>query len=88
MTVAHIAKNYPIPEWIHMYTDGSATPGGGKVGAGLYLDIFQQAWSAGRNGSNYDGEIKAICEALVKIKELQIPKTVILSDSKAVYKPL
>jgi ribonuclease HI len=38
---------------------------------------------AERNVSDYDGEIKAISEALVKIKELQIPKTVILSDSKA-----
>jgi hypothetical protein len=26
LTVAHIAKHYPTPEWVHMYTDGSATP--------------------------------------------------------------
>jgi ribonuclease HI len=51
-------------------------------GAGVYSDIFQQAWPAGKNGSNYDGEIKAIREALVKIKEMHIPKTFILSDSK------
>jgi ribonuclease HI len=49
----------------------------------LFRYIFQQEWPAGRNGSNYDGEIKIISEALIKIKELQIPKTVILSDSKA-----
>jgi ribonuclease HI len=66
-----------------MYTDGPATPGEGNAGAGVYSDIFQQAWPAGKNGSNYDGKIKAIREALVKIKEMQIPKTVILSDSKA-----
>jgi hypothetical protein len=82
-TVAHIAKHYPTPEWAHMYTDGSATPGEGNAEAGVYSDIFQQAWSAGRNGSNYDGEITAISEALIKIEELQIPKTVIFSYSKA-----
>jgi ribonuclease HI len=83
LPVTRIAKHYPTPEWAHMYIDGSATPGEGNAGAGVYSDIFQQAWPAGRNGSNYDGEIKAISEALVKIKELQIPKTLILSDSKA-----
>jgi hypothetical protein len=36
LTVAHIAKHYPTPEWIHMYTDGSATPSEGKAGAGVY----------------------------------------------------
>jgi hypothetical protein len=35
LTVAHIAKHYPTPEWIHMYTDGSA-PGEGNAGAGVY----------------------------------------------------
>jgi hypothetical protein len=83
LTVTHIAKHYPTPEWVHMYTDGSATPGEGNARAGVYSDIFQQAWPAGKNESNYDGEIKAIREALVRIKEMQIPKTVILSDSKA-----
>jgi ribonuclease HI len=66
-----------------MYTDESATPGEGNAGAGVYSDIFQQAWPAGKNGSNYNREIKAIREALVKITETQIPKTFILSDSKA-----
>jgi ribonuclease HI len=83
LTVAQIAKHYPTPEWVHMYTDGSATPGERNAGAGVYSDIFQQAWPAGKKRSNYDGEIKAIREALVKIKEMQLPKTVILSDSKA-----
>jgi hypothetical protein len=36
-------------------------------------DFF--VYFAGKNGSNYDGEIKATREALSKIKELQIPKT-------------
>jgi hypothetical protein len=54
-----------------------------KWGSDAPTLTFQQAWPAGRNGSNYDGEIKAISEALIKIKGLQIPKTVILSDSKA-----
>jgi uncharacterized protein YcnI len=58
LTGAHITKQYPTPKWVHMYTDGSATPGEGKAGAGVYSDIFQQAWQAGKNGSNYDGEIK------------------------------
>jgi ribonuclease HI len=71
-----------------MYTDGSATPGEGNAGAGVYSDIFQQAWPAGKNGSDYNGEIKTIKEALVKIKEMQIPKTVILSDSKAVIQSI
>jgi ribonuclease HI len=83
LKIAYKAKHYPTPEWVHMYTDGSATPGEGNAGAGVYSDIFQQAWPAGKNGSNYNGEIKAIKEALVQIKEMQIPKTVILSDSKA-----
>jgi hypothetical protein len=69
LTVAHIAKHYPTPELVHMYTDGSATPGEGNPGAGVYSDIFQQAWPAGKNGSNYDREIKAIKEALFKIKK-------------------
>jgi hypothetical protein len=67
LTVAHIAQHYPTPKWVHMYIHGSATPGEGNAGAGVYSDTFQQAWPAGKIGSNYDGEIKAIKEALVKI---------------------
>jgi ribonuclease HI len=43
---------------------------------------FNKLGQQEKNGSNYDGGIKAIREALVKIKEMQIPKIVILSDSK------
>jgi ribonuclease HI len=66
-----------------MYIDGTATPSEGKAEAEVYSDVFQQAWPAGKNGSNYGGEIKAISEAFIKIKELQILKTVYLPDSKA-----
>jgi hypothetical protein len=39
LTVAHITKHYPTPEWVHMYTDGSATPGEGNARAGVYSDM-------------------------------------------------
>jgi hypothetical protein len=43
LPVAHIAKHYPTPEWVHLNTDGSAAPDEGKARAGVYSDIFQQA---------------------------------------------
>jgi hypothetical protein len=39
LTVVHITKHYPTPGLIHMYIDGSATPGEGKAVAGFDLDI-------------------------------------------------
>jgi ribonuclease HI len=82
-TLAHIHSRYPEKEWLHVYSDGSATPGQGNAGAGVYCREFEEAIPAGSNGSSYDGELRAILEALKKVRNHRLNKIVILSDSKA-----
>jgi RNase H len=83
ITLAHIHGKYPENEWLHMYTDGSAKPGEGNAGAGIYCREFEKAIPAGSNGSSYDGELKAILEALKMVAGHLKNKIVILSDSMA-----
>ena len=88
LTENHIQDHYPPTEWLHIYTDGSATPGKGLAGAGVSCNLFKRALPAGKLGCNYDGEVAAIYAAL---KELvlneplyeMIDKIVILSDCRS-----
>jgi ribonuclease HI len=82
-TMTYIRKKYPEELWLHVYTDGSATPGKGMAGAGVYCKKFENSWAAGKNASSYDGELKAIKVALEKVREHLDKNIVIMSDSKA-----
>ncbi|MGL5072521.1 MAG: ribonuclease H family protein, partial [Aeromonas salmonicida] len=82
-TMDYIHKKYPEGIWLHVYTDGSATPREGMAGAGVYCKKFENSWAAGKNASNYDGELKAIKLALEMVRELPDKNIAIISDSKA-----
>lgn len=38
--LATIHERYPIQDWIHVYTDGTATASPGRAGAGIYSKFF------------------------------------------------
>ncbi|XP_066904825.1 uncharacterized protein [Halyomorpha halys] len=83
VALATIAERYPEPEWIHIYTDGSATEANRNVGAGVYSSLFQLSAPAGANATNFDGEVAAITLALEKLTHACAKKIVLLSDSRA-----
>nr|XP_024219864.1 uncharacterized protein LOC112211822 [Halyomorpha halys] len=78
-----IAERYPEPEWIHIYTDGSATEANKNVVASVCSSLFQLSAPAGENATNFDGEVAAITLALEKITGARAKKIVLLSDSRA-----
>ncbi|XP_014271042.1 ribonuclease H1-like [Halyomorpha halys] len=67
VALATTAERYPEPEWIHIYTDGSATEANKNAGAGVYSSLFQLS----------------ITLALEKITHTCAKKIVLLSDSRA-----
>nr|XP_014282277.1 uncharacterized protein LOC106684608 [Halyomorpha halys] len=83
VALATIAERYPEPEWIHIYTDGSATEANKNAGAGVYSSLFQLSAPGGANATNFDGEVAAITLALEKITHACPKKIVLLSDSRA-----
>ncbi|XP_014288910.1 uncharacterized protein [Halyomorpha halys] len=83
VALATIAERYPEPEWIHIYTDGSATEANKNAGAGVYNSLFQLSAPAGANATNFDGEVAAITLALEKLTHACVTKVVLLSDSRA-----
>ena len=69
--------SYP-DDWIHVYTDGSATRGAGKAGYGIYMEYSDGSFSehykaCGKNSSNYDAEVEAIGTALELLKMQMMP---------------
>ncbi|XP_014284139.1 uncharacterized protein [Halyomorpha halys] len=83
VALATIAERYPEPQWIHIYTDGSATEANKNAGAGVYSSLFPLSAPAGANATNFDGEVAAITLALEKITHACAKKIVLLSDSSA-----
>ena len=60
-------------DWIHVYTDGSATRGTGKAGFGIYIEYpdgssGEVSKACGEHSSNYDAEVAAIENTLGLLK--------------------
>ncbi|XP_014288576.1 uncharacterized protein [Halyomorpha halys] len=78
---------YPIEQWLHIYTDGSASRINKGAGAGVFTSNLQLSCPVGAGSDNYDGEIKAIhfaMEATIEIDD----NTTIFSNSQAVIQKL
>ncbi|XP_066908857.1 uncharacterized protein [Halyomorpha halys] len=82
-----IYELYPIEQWLHIYTDGSASGINRGAGAGVYSINFQLSFPVGAGCDNYDAEMQAICFAMEATIECN-DNTVIFSDSQAVMQQL
>ena len=58
---------YLTPEWLHTYTDGSASDARGNRGVGV--NGFQISQPVGVRASSFDGDIQAIFLALTDLKQ-------------------
>ena len=79
--------NYPLEEWVHVFTDGSQETGS-NAGYGLHCIFFEESHAMEPCLSSFDAEVKAIVRAVERIAgtvnfPLRKTKFVILSDSKA-----
>ncbi|XP_066905248.1 uncharacterized protein [Halyomorpha halys] len=82
-----IYELYSIEQWLHIYTDGSASGLNKGAGAGVYSINFQLSFTVGAGCDNYDAEMQAICfamEATIECKN----NIVIFSDFHAVIHKL
>jgi ribonuclease HI len=84
-TLRYIHSRYPTGAWVQVYTDGSATPGKGSAGAGIYCNLFEKSIAAGKYGSNFDGEVMVIWQALKELNKQHLARknVVLLIDSVA-----
>ncbi|GFS97057.1 hydroxysteroid dehydrogenase-like protein 1 [Trichonephila clavipes] len=81
--LATIHERYPDQDWLHVFTDGSATAPFGRAGVGAFSDSFNlkeplSAWS-----DNFDGEIYTIFMAFRAISTTPGLNIVIFIDSQA-----
>ncbi|GFY17220.1 uncharacterized protein LOC103524116 [Trichonephila clavipes] len=81
--LATIHERYPDQDWLHIFTDGSATAPFGRAGAGAFSNSFNlkepfSAWS-----DNFDGEIYAIFMAFRAISTTPGLNMLIFIDSQA-----
>lgn len=76
-------NNYPEPEWIRVYTDGSRM--NNAAGAGVYCKLFSQYAPVGQHLSNFDAEVYAVFLAVSNLKSRieSFSKAVILVDSRS-----
>ncbi|GFS75680.1 uncharacterized protein LOC103524116 [Trichonephila clavipes] len=84
--LATIHERYPDQDWLHVFTDGSATTPFGRAGAGAFSNSFNlkeplSAWS-----DSLDGKIYAIFMALRAISTTPGLNIVISIDSQAAIK--
>ncbi|XP_066903508.1 uncharacterized protein [Halyomorpha halys] len=80
-----IYELYPIEQWLHIYTDGSAFGINKGTGPGVYSINFQLSFPVRAGCDNYDAEMQ--CFAMEATMECN-DNTVIFSDSKAVIQKL
>lgn len=79
-----IMEDYPEPDWLHIYTDGSSLPNSGDTGAGFYSKSFEGHFAVGTPLTNYDGEVAAIHAAAAALQNMTHPsKAVFCIDSQA-----
>ncbi|XP_059477948.1 uncharacterized protein LOC132198144 [Neocloeon triangulifer] len=85
-TDAHLKSNFPLSEWIHIYTDGSQDNSTQRAGYGVYCIFFEESTPLPEGANHFDAETAAIARAAQKVAEqdrfpLNKKKFVILSDS-------
>ena len=87
-TALETIESYPI-DWIHAYTDGSATEAVRNAGYGIWLklpnkEIKCQSRPCGLHASNFDAEVRAIFEAL-QIVEKEIDANITLKTNVVIF---
>jgi ribonuclease HI len=79
----YLNSKYPQPTWLHVYTDGSATPGIGNAGAGWYCIKFEGCYPVGKAASSLTAEITAITYAMRMANDNHISQhMVVITDSR------
>ena len=97
-TALKTIDKYP-DEWIHIYTDGSASEGTANAGYGSRIQFPDQTWeelfdSCGTFCSNYEAEAKAIETSLLLVSNVftqnikERSNIVFFSDAKSVLQAL
>ncbi|GFU85766.1 uncharacterized protein TNCV_1791221 [Trichonephila clavipes] len=80
-----IEERYPANEWLHIYTDGSYLPETNGAGMGWFCRLFEGSLAVGKNATNYDGDVLAVCEATTHLLSagLALAKAFFFIDSEA-----
>jgi ribonuclease HI len=86
LTEKQLKENFPLQEWVHIFTDGSYDSKSKQAGYGVYCLFFEEASSMHLGASPFDAEVAAIASAAKRIAEtpdfpMHKKKFVILSDS-------
>ena len=91
LTLEFIDQQYPVQEWTHIYTDGSATEVVKNGGAGIFLRFTdgdeELAIPTGKYSTNYRAETEALCTAASTVAEnpaRTTGKVVIFTDALSV----
>ncbi|GFS62474.1 histone-lysine N-methyltransferase SETMAR [Trichonephila clavipes] len=79
-----IEERYPANEWLHFCIDGSYLPETNRAGTGWFCKLFEGSLAMGKNASNYDAEVLAVCEATTHLLSAGLaPAKVVFIDSHA-----
>ena len=91
LAMEFIDSTYPLEEWTHIYTDGSATEATRNGGAGVLIRFTDgeetQAIPTGRFSTNFRAEAEALsaaAETVSRHPERTTGKVVIMSDALSV----
>ena len=82
----HLDNNYPLSDWVQVYTDGSADDAVRNGGAGIYIRYpndqeDRHQLPTGAHSSNYKAEVEAIKKAAEILVDTTFTKVVILTDA-------
>ncbi|GFY35273.1 PAN2-PAN3 deadenylation complex catalytic subunit PAN2 [Trichonephila clavipes] len=80
-----IKRRYPVNKWLHIYMNGSYLPETTGAGLGWFCQLFEGSLAMGKNTTNYDGEVLAVCGAIMQLLAagLAPAKVVFFIDSHA-----
>ncbi|PRD30466.1 UNVERIFIED_CONTAM: hypothetical protein NCL1_26341 [Trichonephila clavipes] len=79
-----IEERYPANEWLHFCIDGSYLPETNRAGTGWFCKLFEGSLAMGKNATNYDAEVLAVCEATTHLLSACLaPAKVVFIDSHA-----
>ena len=90
LALEHLDNNYPLSDWVQVYTDDSAVRNGG---AGIYIRYpndqeDRHQLPTGAHSSNYKAEVEAIKKAAEILVDNTFTKMVILRDTLSVLQAL
>jgi hypothetical protein len=66
LTKDHLKKNYPLEEWVHVFTGGSQE-NVSNAGYGLNCIFFEESYAMEPSLSSFNAEVKEIVRAVEKI---------------------